>query len=167
MTTLTTIELTKPYLEFSAGHFTMFSAVLREKLHGHNFNVHAEFITEVQGHGISFDYMIYKKKLQTLCQQLNGFFLLAGNSPFLRIEEQKDSYCAHFNNEKLYFPKSDVIILPLRNITIEELANWFLEQLVTEKPEIEQYRIHKIKIKVFSAPGQCALAKWDRRYQKI
>jgi 6-pyruvoyltetrahydropterin/6-carboxytetrahydropterin synthase len=165
MTTLTTIELTKSYLEFSAGHFTMFSATHREKLHGHNFNVHAEFITEIQDHGISFDYMIYKKKLQALCQQLNGYFLLAGNSPHLRIEEQAEVYIGHFNGEKLYFPKSDVVILPLPNITIEELAAWFLQQLVTEKQDLDQYRIHKIKIKIYSAPGQCALAKWSRLSQ--
>lgn len=162
MTTLTTIELTKPYLEFSAGHFTIFSATHREKLHGHNFNVHAEFITEVQPHGMAFDYMIYKRKLAEICQRLNGYFLLAGASPYLRIEEQAEFYCGHFNGEKIILPKADVIILPLRNITIEELSAWFLEQLVQEEDEIARYHIHQIKIRVYSAPGQCAVAQWGQ-----
>ena len=41
MTQLTTIELSKEYLKFSAGHFTVFSATERERLHGHNFSVSA------------------------------------------------------------------------------------------------------------------------------
>lgn len=163
MNNLTVIELTKPYLEFSAGHFTMFSATHREKLHGHNFNVHAEFLAEIQDSGIAFDYMIYKKKLLALCQQLNGYFLLAGKSPYLKIEEQDEFYCGIFNNEKILLPKSDVIIMPIRNVTIEELANWFLQQLVNQKEEIQEYRIHKIRLKVYSAPGQGALAKWEKK----
>lgn len=160
--TLTTLELTKPYLEFSAGHFTIFSATRREKMHGHNFNVHATILAEVQDNGMAFDYVIYKTKLLELCKKLNGFFLLPKHSPYFKIEEQADYYYGHFNQEKIPFPKTDVIILPIRNVTIEELATWFLEQLIQDKSSIEEHLIHGITIKVYSSPGQCASATWEK-----
>ena len=35
----TTIGLQKKNMKFSVGHFTIFSATKRERLHRHNFNV--------------------------------------------------------------------------------------------------------------------------------
>lgn len=162
MKNMTTIELTKPYLEFSAGHFTVFSETKREKLHGHNFNVHAEITAEVTPNGMAFDYSIYKKKIYDLCRELNGYFLLANDSPYLKIVEEGNQYCCLFAQEKIYFPKDDVILMPLKNITVEELAIWFLNQLIAEKEEIKKYLIHQILIKVYSAPGQAASVVWER-----
>ncbi len=48
MEQLTTIEVSKEYLKFSAAHFTIFSATERERLNGHNFRVSAK-ITEPVG----------------------------------------------------------------------------------------------------------------------
>jgi 6-pyruvoyltetrahydropterin/6-carboxytetrahydropterin synthase len=163
MKKLTTIELSREYLEFSAGHFTIFSATRREKMHGHNFNIHALITAEVTSNGMAFDYAIYKTKLLELCKIINGFFLLPSKSPYLRIEEHGNDYHAFFSHEKLIFPKADVIILPIRNITIEELASWFIEQLIANQAEINEHGIHKFTIKVFSSPGQCASALWERK----
>lgn len=162
MTKLTTLELTKEYLEFSAGHFTIFSATHREKMHGHNFNVYAEIVAEITDNGMAFDYAIYNNKLLQLCKKLNGYFLLPAHSPHMRLEEQGDYYYGYFHQEKIPFLKSDVIVLPLRNITIEALAEWFVKQLVEEKTAIEQHHIHKITIKVFSTPGVSASASWSK-----
>ena len=159
---LTTIEITKPYLEFSAGHFTIFSPTHREKMHGHNFNLHADIVAEVQDIGIAFDYMIYKTKLLQMCKQLNGYFLLASQSPYFKLEEKGNSYIGAFNGETFSFPKDDVIVLPIRNVTVEELAEWFLAQLTQDKAAIEEHRIHAITLKVFSSPGQGAAASWKR-----
>ena len=43
----TTIEISKEYLHFNSGHFTIFSRDQREDLHGHTFRVRA-FIAEHQ-----------------------------------------------------------------------------------------------------------------------
>lgn len=163
MLRLTTIQLSKEYHEFSAGHFTMFSATHRERMHGHNFTVNAAIDVVVQDNGIAFDYVIYKKKLSTLCKNLNGYFLLPSQSPYLTIEEQEDYYVGHFNNEKIPLPKADVVLLPLRNISVEELARWFADQLSSETAEIERYQIQGITVQVFSSPGQSASASWKKQ----
>lgn len=161
MNNLTTIELHTDGMKFASGHYTIFSAEHREKLHGHNFTVYAAITAEINENGMAFDYDIYKEKLRALCRGLSGHFLLPGNSPYQTIEHTDDFVIVHFNKEKIPFPKNDVLILPVRNVTVEDLAIWFIEQLVQNPEEIKQFHIKKILVKVFSGPGQSGSATWE------
>ena len=67
---LATIEIAKDYLNFSAGHFTIFSASERENLHGHNWRVGCEIETPIGEDGLCFDYGLAKKALMALSEQL-------------------------------------------------------------------------------------------------
>lgn len=163
MLELTTIELFKGNLDFAAGHFTIFSATRREKLHGHTFRVYAALNAEIQDDlGMAFDYGIYKEILRNVCKQLDGYFLLPSQSPYLKIEEDGDYYQAYFHTERIPFLKKDIILLPMRNVSVEELSKWFVEQLSTDHAKIQEHRIHGITIKIFSGPGQGAAATWKR-----
>jgi 6-pyruvoyltetrahydropterin/6-carboxytetrahydropterin synthase len=160
---LTTLEISAEYLEFSAGHFTIFSPVHREKIHGHTYRVQATITAPIQADlGLAFDYSVYKKILRDICEQLNGYFLLAGNSPHLKITAEQNSYRVLFNDEILLFPKTDIIMLPVVNSTIEELARWFTQQLLEDKSTLEKYQICAITMKVFSSPRQSAAYHWQR-----
>lgn len=161
MGNLTTIELHTSGMKFSSGHYTIFGPEHREKLHGHNFFIYAAIVTETDDNGISFDYDIYKEKLRALCKSLTGYFLLPAYSPYQTIEETDDFLIVHFGKEKIPFPKNDVKILPIRNVTVEELARWFIEQLVADSQEIEAFKIKAITFKVFSGPGQSGSAEWS------
>jgi 6-pyruvoyltetrahydropterin/6-carboxytetrahydropterin synthase len=66
---------------------------------------------------------------------------------------------AEFAGERIPFLPRDVLTLPLRNITVEELAPWFLEQL-REQPEIAALELLRILIRVSSGPGQWAGVEW-------
>ena len=160
MAELTTIELYKENFKFSSGHYTIFSPTRREPLHGHNFTVYAAITAELNEFAMTFDYDIYKKKIYSLCKSLTGYFLLAGNSKHQTIEEDGDNLYVHFNDEKIPFLKKDVIILPLVNITVEDLAKWFIEQLLNPE-DIEKFKLHHVIVKVFSAPGQSGSAQWS------
>ncbi len=160
MTRLTTIELHKESMKFASGHFTIFSATEREKLHGHNFTVSAQITAVVSDNGIAFDYDIYKHRIVQLCKQLGHLFLLAGKSPHSTIDEQDEYYIVHFNGEKIPFLKQDALIMPLANITVEDLALWFLEQLTQSEQELKKHSIEAMTIKVYSAPGQCGSCSW-------
>jgi len=158
----TTIELFKEDMKFSAAHYTIFSATERETLHGHNFKVYAAITAGINDLGMPFDYDIYKEKLRGLCRELNQLTLIAGNSQHQQIEEAEDYTYIHFNNEKIPFLSKDIKILPVCNITVEELGRWFVERLTADKKAIETYDITKIIIKIYSGPGQCADSKWER-----
>ncbi|MEM1282097.1 MAG: 6-carboxytetrahydropterin synthase [Chlamydiota bacterium] len=155
---LTTIELHKEEMKFNAGHFTIFSATERERLHGHQFTVQAQITAEVGEGGITFDYGIYKKKIIHLCRQLNEIFLIAGHSPYLNISRDDQYTYLTFNEEKIPFLEKDIFILPIRNVTVEELSQWFITQLTKNPKELEKHHIHEMTIKVFSSPGQSGSA---------
>jgi 6-pyruvoyltetrahydropterin/6-carboxytetrahydropterin synthase len=148
------VEIHKEELTFSAGHFTIFSETSREDMHGHNYYVSAAFHVLLNDNGLAFDYRIYKKKLRALCEQLDLRFLLPAKSKFLKLEDTGDMWIAHFNNEKIPFLKRDVVVMPICNITIEELSHWFLERISQDKNELAQHQIQNIMIRVFNGPGQ-------------
>lgn len=161
MSEITTIELAKEDMEFAAGHFTIFSATTRERLHGHNFRVAAKInAKKSDDRGMAFDYAVYKDILRNLCKKLDSYFLLPANSPYLRIEAEGDYYYAYFHEDKIPFLKKDVLIMPLVNVSVEELAKWFLAQVVSDEVTIKQHGVVGIYIQVFSGPGQSASASW-------
>ena len=158
--TLTRIEISKDYLNFSAGHFTLFSATKRENLHGHNFQVRASVTATVSDDGLAFDYVMLKRALRTLCDQLDERVLLPQLSPYLRLEHQDGLILAHFADERIPFLARDALPLPIRNVTIEELAALLLDRL-RENPELAGADIRAIELGVSSGLGQWASSHWE------
>jgi 6-pyruvoyltetrahydropterin/6-carboxytetrahydropterin synthase len=150
------IRLAKENMKFSAGHFTIFSATERERLHGHNFRVEVDIHARMLGNGMCFDYGLYKDRVVALCRELNEWFLLPAQSPHLRIEEQGECLYAHFAGQRIPFLRQDVLLLPLVNVTLEELAAWFIGRLAEDRPALDEHRIHALEVRVFSGPGQSA-----------
>ena len=159
---LTTVELQKESMKFSAGHTTIFSATEREPLHGHWYGVYLALTTWVEENGMTFDYRYYKHRVHALCEQLNQTFLMPLYSPFLTYAEDDDYYYFTFNHKKIPFLKEDITLLPLTNITVEELSRWFVEELIKDEEELVRHRIEHITVKVFSAPGQSANHTWTK-----
>jgi 6-pyruvoyltetrahydropterin/6-carboxytetrahydropterin synthase len=155
-----TLEIRKGKLNFSAGHFTIFSATERENLHGHNYELEASFTAELHDTGLTFDYRIFDDKLKSICEELNLRFLLPKFSPYLSIAEDSDYYIAEFNKQKLFFLKTDALILPLANITLEELSQWFITRITENIDFLNAHKICKMWIKVFNGTEHCAKAKW-------
>ncbi len=160
MNELTTIELSKEYLKFSAAHFTIFSSTERERLHGHNFAISASIVAPVGHNGLCFSYGEFKQKLQDLCRQLDEYLILPGLSPYLEITSEGNEYLAKFNGEVMRFLCTDTLVLPIRNTTVEEFANYLLHQLL-EDSAIRKYGIRQIEIKVSSGPGQWGSRLWQ------
>ena len=161
MTRVACLEIHKEEFSFSAGHFTIFSATEREALHGHNYYVSVAFDVKISHNGLAFDYRSYKKKIKALCESIDRHFLLPTHSPYLTLKEEDDYWIAHFNNEKIPFLKKDVILLPLVNITIEELAHWFLQKLLETPEQLSVDGITGIHIKVYNGPGQSGGASFS------
>ena len=154
------LEIHKEEFSFSAGHFTIFSATEREKVHGHNYYVSIAFNIRIEHNGLSFDYRHYKRKMLKLCDQIDRHLLLPSESPYLKLEDGGEYWIAHFDNKKMPFLKEDVVILPLSNITIEELSHWFLQQMIDDQQEIARHAIHGIRVKVYNGPGQSGGSTW-------
>lgn len=153
------IELAKEDMHFSAAHFTIFSADRRENLHGHNFFVQARATGPIDANGLCFDYTVLKTRLRTLCDCLDETLLLAAESPHLGIDNRGDSVTVSFADETLRFLRRDVKLLPVRNVTVEELARWFTTAL-TAGEGFAALPIDSLTVRVSSGPGQWAETHW-------
>lgn len=156
---LSTIELSKEYLKFSSAHFTIFGNGERERLHGHNFSVRANFKAPVDQNGLCFNYGEFKKKLSVICDSLDEYLLLAGDSPHLKINQTGKYYTVAFGEEQMQFLVSDTLVLPLKNISVEELAGYILRQLLDDA-DIKRAEICAIEVGVSSGPGQWGVCEW-------
>ena len=157
----TTIEISKEYLHFAAAHFTLFSATERENLHGHNFHVTLDANAAIADDGLTFDYNILKKALKALCDELDEQVLMPTQSPYLQIENDPSYTYVVFNGERIPFLDRDLTLLPVRNVTVEEMAQYFLNQLLA-RPDIQALDINHLLLRCSSGEGQWASANWHK-----
>ncbi|MCZ6869409.1 MAG: 6-carboxytetrahydropterin synthase [Gammaproteobacteria bacterium] len=158
---LTTIEISKEYLKFSAGHFTIFSAHERESLHGHDFALTCDVTAPLNQNGMAFDYRLLKDKLKALCDALDEQVLLPGESPYLEVRDQGEKLIAIFGDEEIAFLKRDVKVLPIRNATVEEFARLLLHTLLKDS-EIKRWDLRRARIRISSGDGQWASSTWEK-----
>ena len=114
MEELTTIEIDKENLKFSAAHFTIFSGTERERLHGHNFGVHVEVTVPLGSNGMQFSYGDLKAAIQLLCEELDEYTLIAADSPHLTITNDSPFYDIVFNDDAMKLLQTDTLLLPIR-----------------------------------------------------
>lgn len=158
---LTTIEISKEDIKFSAAHFTIFSASERERLHGHNYFVAIAFTAPVGPDGMCFSYKEIKSRLRSLCEVLDEYMLLPAHSPWIDIHEEGPAYVVTFNDETMHFLKQDTLILPVTNITLEELSRHLLEQLLADQSFVHDSGLCAVTIKVSSGAGQWGSTTWQ------
>ncbi len=159
MTRETTLYIDKEAHKFSAAHFTIFSATERERLHGHNYSVSARIVAPMGPNGFSADYNVYKKQLKQLCDQLDEYMLLAGESPYQQLAWSGDEIHVTFAGKTLKFLADETIVLPILNVTVEELAHYLLAELLATNRDDS---LIEVELGVSSGPGQTGLAIWKR-----
>lgn len=153
-----TLYFNQGQFKFSVGHFTIFSKTERESLHGHNYSLEIKLTAKISEPGITFDYRLLRDKLNGLCRQLNWHTLIPTQSPYLTIEDDGEHYQITFNNQSMWLLKTDVVLLPLTNITLETLSEWFVDELMCETAFIEKHAIKDLTVKVFNGPFHAAEA---------
>jgi len=157
MERLTTLYIDKESHKFSAAHYTIFSAIERERLHGHNYSVSARIVAPMGDNGFSADYNVYKTRLATLCDSLDEYMLLAGESPYQQIAEAGSCFRVSYAEEEMLFLQSDTLVLPITNVTVEELSYYLLQQLLLDSVGED---LREIELCVASGPGQKGCAIW-------
>lgn len=159
MARLTTLYIDKQSHKFSAAHYTIFSATERERLHGHNYSVSARIVAPMGENGFAADYNVYKNRLASLCENLDEYMLLAGESPHQQVEQAGACYRVTFAGQEMLFLQSDTLVLPIRNATVEEFSYYLLQGMVEVSAADE---LQEIELCVASGPGQKGCATWTR-----
>lgn len=158
----TTIRVDREVIGFVAGHFTIFSETERERLHGHNFDVSFEVDGVVDHNGMLANYSMLRRSMRDLTQELDEYFLLPAESPYLRIEREGGMVFAHFAGKRIPFLEEDVLVLPVVNVTLEELARYLTEQFIDRTGLRQDESVLRVTVRVSSKPGQDASFTWQR-----
>ena len=153
-----TIFINKESHKFSIAHYTIFSATERERLHGHNYSVSARLVAPLGNNGFSVDYNVYKNLIKMACDALDEHMVLAQNSPYQSICEENGEYIVSFDKERFRFLSRDTLLLPITNVTVEELSYYLLDKL---RDDLIRDGLLELDICVSSGPGQQACACWS------
>ncbi|MFK8042063.1 6-pyruvoyl trahydropterin synthase family protein [Congregibacter sp.] len=164
MERLATLYIDKESHKFSAAHYTIFSATERERLHGHNYSVSAMIAAPMGDNGFAADYNVYKRRIKALCDELDEYMVLPEHSPYQSVVEDGENYRVIFNGEELQFLRSDTLLLPIVNATVEEFAHYLLRRMLEESAG---EAIAELQVCVASGPGQKGCASWSAMDQAI
>lgn len=139
------VRVTKDYLVFCAGHFITYEGDLCETLHGHNYRVCIELDGPVDANQYVFDFVTLKQLARRLINELDHRMLLPVNNPLMTLHEEQDGfwvYVAGRTPRRYFFPRKDVVILPIANTTAELLAHYLWGRLREELARPEQHASH-------------------------
>jgi len=159
------IVLEKENFKFSCSHFTILGPLHAERLHGHNYYVRVEVITsEIDpALGMAFDFNLLKPLVRDVVARLDEMVLLPGRSPYLKVTTSETSVAASLGTKNYLFPIEDVCILPITNITSEELARMIATELaprITQAVELEA-KLNKISVTIEETRGQAVDFEMD------
>jgi 6-pyruvoyltetrahydropterin/6-carboxytetrahydropterin synthase len=151
------IRLQKAQHKFSAAHFLIFPDGSAERLHGHNYRVFVEVEADLSRHGLVMDFKMVKPLVRELCDELDEHWLIPGEHESLRATASADGRGIEVRFDDRYYtaPNADVIVMPLNNISAENLATWMgrelRQRLSARFPDVT---VRELRCFVEETPGQ-------------
>ncbi len=149
-----TIRLAKEDFKFSAAHFTLFPDGRAELLHGHNYRVRVRLTGRDLGEsGILVDVAKVKRRIRAACAALDERTLMPARTDRLEVSEDADGEGVEvrYGERRYRLPKKDVILLPVRNVSMELLARRLWGEVAEE---LEGTAVETLSVEVEETAGQ-------------
>lgn len=148
--TSTWLRLEKQAHKFSAAHTTLFGGGIKERLHGHNYQVsldlelmpngkldHSDSSSSVTNHQAGatskgcdpfVDFRVFKEACAHVCALWDEKILIATQHPDVTITQSPNvpettEVCVYEASYR--FPSEEVVLLSIGNVTVEELSREF------------------------------------------
>jgi 6-pyruvoyltetrahydropterin/6-carboxytetrahydropterin synthase len=151
---LVSLRLAKEDFAFAAAHFTLFPDDASERLHGHNYHVRAELTgSALDDHGFLVPVAPVKARIRAICAALDERILIPEKSRLLELRHEAAAVTVGLGPRSYRFPKSEVTLLPLPNVTIEALAKHVWGELA---PSLAGTPVKRLRIEVEETSGQSA-----------
>lgn len=156
------ILLARDSYKFSVAHMTVFPDGTKERLHGHNYT----FAVALDVDSVEFVAMIpfadIKRVLAALTAEWKErVFLATANPFFVLVRDDAAEIEITLCNQRYVFPRADVLLLPIDNISVEALAAYVATVLAERLPDAARVHILALEVTIEESPGQgasCALA---------
>jgi tRNA(Arg) A34 adenosine deaminase TadA/6-pyruvoyl-tetrahydropterin synthase len=151
-----TIGVSRDAFTFAAAHMTALPDQV-ESLHGHNYTVDAMIRGVPDRDGLLVDFRSVRTAVQLAVRELDNRLLLARDCPDVEIAHDGLQLRISIRpNRKMVIPAQDVVILPIVNTSVEELARCILERVVTSLFRGGNDRSLSLGIRVGEFGGQWA-----------
>ena len=108
------------------------SAQKCSRLHGHSYIVRLRLEGEIGENGMIMDFVVLKKKLKEMIDEMDHAVLLPARSEIVKITAEEDSVLVDNCGKKYMFPRMDVRMLDVPTTTAEEMSKMMAEKLVNE-----------------------------------
>lgn len=158
------IVLNKEYFKFSCAHFLIFPDGSKERLHGHNYQVTAEIEGDLTEQGLVIDFLDAKPVVRELCDSLDEHWLVPSEHPELAIEETGDGHRRiTYRGCRYEVPAAEVLLLPINNTSVENLATWFGDTL--RERLVERFgdtQVRRLRVAISETSGQSGVYEYRR-----
>ena len=153
------VSVTKDYLVFASAHFITFAGHRCEGLHGHNYRARVTIDGALDDESwFVFDFVILKRIMRGLCDEIDHKVLLPLENPKIQIVEAGDSVNVTYEGKPRYvFPRKDCSLLPVPNTTVEMLAELLVTRLRAELEKMGARGLTAIEMEVEENFGQSAV----------
>jgi 6-pyruvoyltetrahydropterin/6-carboxytetrahydropterin synthase len=153
------VSVEKDYLVFASAHFITFEGHRCEGLHGHNYRARVTIEGALDEEcWFVFDFVILKRLMRKLCDEIDHKVLLPLENPKLQIVEDGESIKVAYQGKPRYvFPKVDCSLLPVPNTTVEMIAELLVKRLRRELDAMSARGLTAIEMEVEENFGQSAV----------
>lgn len=150
------VVVAREQYKFSCAHMTVFPDGTKERLHGHNYQLGA--VLELAD--VSFQQMIpfaaIKDALGAICKEFRERVLLGELNPhYEKVRDDGDELEVRVCGRRYVFPREDVLLLPIDNVSAEALAAYLADRLIAALgPSLPAGVVDSVEISVHESPGQ-------------
>lgn len=101
---------------------TVFPDGTKERLHGHNYTISVAIDVERVDFASMIPFQIIKDAIRELCKEWKERVMIAATNPFVAIVRDDTELEVTVCGARYVFPRGDVLLLPIDNISAEALA---------------------------------------------
>jgi 6-pyruvoyltetrahydropterin/6-carboxytetrahydropterin synthase len=147
--------------KFSCAHMTVFPDGTKERLHGHNYTVSIAIEVDRIDLPAMIPFSPIKAAVAELCRGWKERVLLAAANPHFVIIHDSHELEITLCGERYVFPRGDVLLLPIDNISVEALAAHAAALLRAQLVALDASHARALEVTIEESPGQgasCTLA---------
>jgi 6-pyruvoyltetrahydropterin/6-carboxytetrahydropterin synthase len=153
------IVIAREQYKFSCAHMTVFPDGTKERLHGHNYTVGIVIDLDSVALPDMLPFSAVKSALGELCAAWKERVLIAARNPHLVVvRDDAKEFEITLCGDRYVFPRGDVLVLPLDNISAEALAAHCAEMLRSSLAAVLAPHATRLEVTVEESPGQGSTA---------
>lgn len=144
-------------LIYSAAHFIVLPGGICEPLHGHNYRVAVELSGPLDATDCVIDFLALLQVMKSILAELDHAVLLPTRHPAIRVSAGADEVEVRFGGRRWVFPLPECRLLPVVSTTVELMADYLAQRLLTTLADRGFARPQRLRIELEESPGCWAI----------